>query len=134
MKKRKALIYVSTIIVSVLFGFSCDSGKKEHNEGDNKEHNESDEKYNQEESKEDASIESGAWLPSGDGEEAINKDFHFIAGTIADISPVVTQGTDGSNLLNLTANGNQTAFVFHKTYFSCGCFKESQNRYKTICK
>jgi len=62
----------------------------------------------------------GLWKPSGDGSESINKDFHFIAGSIEDIAPQVVTNGQGEDVLELTVNGTPTAFVFHKTLGNVG--------------
>jgi len=63
--------------------------------------------------------ESNVWTPSGDGVEAVQSDFHFIAGTIDNINPEIVEA-DGQSVLKLTADGTPAAFVFHKSYGNIG--------------
>ena len=67
-----------------------------------------------------ATGESTIWTPSGQGTDVISSDFHFIAGAMEDINPEVVAGSKGENLLALTVNGKEVAFVFHKTYGNVG--------------
>ena len=50
----------------------------------------------------------------------MTEDFHFIIGNLENISPQVIQNDLGDNLLQLTADGSPTAFVFHQTYGNIG--------------
>lgn len=63
--------------------------------------------------------EGKIWTPSGNGEDLIRSDFHFISGVMENIAPeVIEDGSD--NILKLTASGTPVAFVFHQSYGNIG--------------
>ena len=64
--------------------------------------------------------ESMSWSPGGGADYVITQDFHFITGGLENISPQVIQNESGDNLLQLTADGSPTAFVFHQAYGNVG--------------
>lgn len=64
--------------------------------------------------------EAKAWSPSGNGEELIRSDFHFIAGAMDNIDPEVMASEAGDNILKLKADGKPVAFVFHQSYGNVG--------------
>jgi hypothetical protein len=59
------------------------------------------------------------WKPSGEGVGLIGRDFHFIAGNVDQINPVVLS-EDGEGVLQLTTSGEQAAFVFHNKMGNVG--------------
>jgi len=63
--------------------------------------------------------ESTVWKPSGEGVELIGRDFHFIAGNVDQLNPVV-MSEGGENVLQLTTSGDQAAFVFHNKMGNVG--------------
>ncbi len=59
------------------------------------------------------------WRPGATDENILQSDFHFLAGSVNDVSPeVVNEGE--SKVLKLTPNGKQAGFVFHAAYGSVG--------------
>lgn len=64
--------------------------------------------------------EARTWSPSGNGEELIRSDFHFIVGGIENINPEVIESETGDKTLKLSAVGTPAAFVFHQTYGNIG--------------
>ncbi|OEK03045.1 hypothetical protein BFP97_16620 [Roseivirga sp. 4D4] len=64
--------------------------------------------------------ETTIWKPSGEGEELIGRDFHFIAGNVDQVRPeVLFEG--GEDILQLTTKDvRQAAFVFHNKMGNVG--------------
>jgi len=63
--------------------------------------------------------ETTVWKPSGEGANLIGRDFHFIAGSIDQISPkVMSEGAE--EVLQLTTSEEQSAFVFHNKMGNVG--------------
>jgi len=126
------IIYGAVFCTAVLFAASCSQSAKEGHEGEAHQHEsetdqeshghdaESGESHHHDDEGEAATGESTIWTPSGQGTDVISSDFHFIAGGMEDIIPEVVAGPKGENLLALTANGKEVAFVFHKTYGNVG--------------
>ena len=92
-----------------------EEGVEEHNMADMGEGAASHE-YNEETGAEGGST---MWTPKGDAAKLMSSDFHYIAGATSNIAPKLTKnGSD--NVLELTADGTTTAFVFHKSYGNIG--------------
>jgi hypothetical protein len=66
------------------------------------------------------------WTPDGNGPELIKEDFHFMTGSIENINPEVKK-VEESPVLELTADGTPTAFVFHNQYGNVGMIATLQN-------
>ena len=133
MKKTLKIIYSLILVTAVLLIASCSPQGKEqqHEDTEGQQHAseatedhehgvESEEGHHHDEDMSGSSSEETVWRPSGQGTEAISAAFHFIVGGMDDISPEVVVGPQGENVLVLTTNGNQVAFVFHQTYGNVG--------------
>lgn len=141
MKQLKSTIYSAILFMLMVSIVACSGGKKSEGESehDHSEMMESEEGHDHggESSDHDhgegseghdhgshgeASMDEGegkTWTPSGNGEELIRSDFHFIAGAMENIAPEVTE-VASDNVLKLTANGTPVAFVFHQSYGNIG--------------
>ncbi|MEQ8906186.1 hypothetical protein [Ekhidna sp.] len=141
MKELKSTIYSAILFMLMLGVAACSGGKKSEEEESGHDHSEMTESEDGhdhgEESSDDhgeasgghdhgshgeASMDEGegkTWTPSGNGEELIRSDFHFIAGAMENIAPEVTEAAS-DNVLKLTANGTPVAFVFHQSYGNIG--------------
>ena len=91
-----------------------------HDDGHSHEHGEEAEDGHHDEMSSEASGEGMLWNPSGDAGELLNSDFHFIAGNAENLESVTKESANGESILSLTANGDPTAFVFHKQYGNVG--------------
>lgn len=141
MKNLKEILYTGILLAAIISITACSQGKKsEQAESDEHEHSEmteeSDnhhdegEKPSHDEEGEDhhhgghdeTAVQPGgdkSWTPGGNGAELIQSDFHFLAGSLENISPVVKE-VDGSPVLELEADGTPAAFVFHNQYGNVG--------------
>ena len=146
MKKLSILLYVMLFMVGSIALTSCSGEKKtekaesaEHEGAEEHEHAEAAESQGHEEGGEEHNMadmgeeaeshehneEAGAqdgstmWTPKGDAAKLMSSDFHYITGATSNIAPKLTKnGSD--NVLELTADGTTTAFVFHKSYGNIG--------------
>lgn len=64
--------------------------------------------------------ENMTWSPGTAPDFRLTKDFHFIIGSEENINPRVIQSDSGDKILQLTANGSPSAFVFHQAYGNVG--------------
>lgn len=140
MKYLKMIIFlvVATALVS------CSQGKKETTEGHAHDSLEAEGHHDKqeardhgsemsEESDHEAKMDGGhhdnddsteeeknkIWTPESDGTQSIQTNFHFLTGTIENISPEIDR-VDGQNVLKLTLDGTPAAFVFHTPYGNVG--------------
>jgi len=138
MKKLSLLYYVFFSLAGAIFFSSCSQAKKERHyesqeqveKSDDKDHDHSGMKKEGGNHEESASHNHGdaqasatgtnswAWVPNT-GDDILS-DFHFIAGSSENISPKITQGDGGANILQLTADGTAASFVFHSQYGNIG--------------
>ncbi|MEQ8681158.1 MAG: hypothetical protein RID25_15460 [Cyclobacteriaceae bacterium] len=121
MKELKSTIYSAILFMLMLGVAACSGGKKSEEEESGHDHSEMTESKDGHDHGE-ASMDEGegkTWTPSGNGEELIRSDFHFIAGAMENIAPEVTEAAS-DNVLKLTANGIPVAFVFHQSYGNIG--------------
>lgn len=133
--KKLSILYVMLFMVGSIALTSCSGEKKtekaelvEHAEAaDEHEHEEGGEEHDEgeevtsHEHNEEASAQDGStmWTPKGDAAKLMSSDFHYITGETSNIAPKLTKnGSD--NVLELTADGTTTAFVFHKSYGNIG--------------
>ncbi|MEQ9287806.1 MAG: hypothetical protein RIG77_12900 [Cyclobacteriaceae bacterium] len=122
MKKLKLFIYP----VLFIFFISCSQTRKEgsdaeqdHESGSSEGHSHDMADHDHDASEISASA-SISWMPAGTGEESIKSDFHFLSGSLENIKPVVIQDDRGTKILELTADGTPTSFVFHSKYSNVG--------------
>ncbi len=135
MKKPHLLLVLMVLISGTLTFNSCNQDKKQESNEEAREpdhqgsmeeaHNKTGEETSHEHkhgNTDNATDSDGSkvWSPSGNGIELIKSDFHFITGTTDNINPVVIQGENGGNILELTASGIPAAFVFHNQYGNVG--------------
>ena len=64
--------------------------------------------------------ENMTWNPGNGSDYKMTNDFHFIIGSEENIKPRVIQSDSGDKILQLTANGSPSAFVFHQAYGNVG--------------
>lgn len=121
--RNNPFTYLLVLVVSLTL-MACNQSGKETKETDNTEV----QARGQEESSADhdhhaavalSTEETTIWTPSGEGANLIGRDFHFIAGSIDQISPKV-MSEDGQNVLQLTTSEEQTAFVFRNKMGNVG--------------
>uniref|UniRef100_UPI0040472D7D hypothetical protein n=1 Tax=Roseivirga sp. TaxID=1964215 RepID=UPI0040472D7D len=123
--KKLSILYVMLFMVGSIALTSCAGEKKtEKAESVDAEHAEAAEEHDEameHEHSEEAGVEGGStmWIPNGDAAKLMSSDFHYITGATSNIAPKLTKnGSD--NVLELTADGTTTAFVFHKSYGNIG--------------
>ncbi len=140
MKKSKVLFYATVFSTGAYLFSSCSgTSKSEHSETEEHDHSEMNEgehdhaemegnedhyehESGEEHHHEHENVEtegSKTWMPSGNGEEVIQSDFHFVVGQMSNITPE-TKEVDGTTVLEVTADGTPTAFVFHASYGNVG--------------
>ncbi len=142
MKHLKLILYITILVTSTYMLSSCSQGnknKQDNSEGqeysemmkENQGHIEGNDEQRQSETSgkqhnagqdEMMALKTGGnttWTPNGNGPELIKADFHFITGSIENINPEVTT-VEGSQVLELTADGTKAAFVFHSQYGNVG--------------
>lgn len=134
-----------TVLLAATFVMSCSQGKNSneehdateaeghdhgtmeaddhHDEGEQSGRDHGSEMEENHEGHDDSSTAEGdskTWKPEGNGAELIANDFHFIVGTMDDITPKVIQSESGENLLAISSDGTPSAFVFHQAYGNIG--------------
>lgn len=137
MKNRRVSVYAGIFLLATVAFTSCTQNNKSedksadgdhagmmeeghHKEGEAHEHDEAE--SHEHGSHNEMAGEMGdnkTWTPSGNGADLIKSDFHFITGSAENIKPEVKE-VDGSQVLELTADGSPTAFVFHNQYDNVG--------------
>jgi len=139
MKHLKSIFYSTILVTSAYMLSSCSQGnnnEKAKSEGqemteESKKNREGNDEYEHGEISgeqqnagqgETMDMKTGGnktWMPSGNGTELIKSNFHFITGSIENINPEVKK-VEGSPVLELTADGTPSAFVFHSQYGNVG--------------
>ena len=127
MKKLKITVPTILLLTWSLVFTSCSKNKvegekvsveKSHTEMKDGDHHDGHNHGHEPETVEN-SRETKKWFPRGSGIELIKSDFHFITGNVDNISPEVIKN-EGNEVLQLTADGTTTAFVFHNQYSNVG--------------
>jgi|TARA_R100000005_G_C4987335_1_gene195369 hypothetical protein len=128
MKKLQVVFYAIVFIGGTMVFTGCSQGKQEE-QSEEENHDEmmggEDLHMGGEDHSGDdhsMSMETGedkTWTPSGNGAELMRSDFHFLAGAATNIKPEV-KNAEGAMVLELTADGTPTAFVFHNQYDNVG--------------
>lgn len=129
--KNSKIIFYGVVLMTATALFSCtqNSDSKEgsqvateHHNGGMESHDHMDEAkaHNGHEEALMHPGETRTWKPQGIGKESLQKDFHFISGSMENINPEIIQNEDGDNLLQLTTDGTPAAFVFHTPFGNIG--------------
>jgi len=140
MKKKSILKVLAIALTATFYLTSCGQKSNDAHEHDEEEHseehsdNDGDSASSEDESHEHDAHEhehgGGAemtmgeaktWMPAGNAADAIAKDFHFITGSIDDLSAEVITDEKEAGILKLSpSTGNPASFVFHSKFSNVG--------------
>lgn len=136
MNNLKRTFRIGILLMVIAITVSCSQGKKSeqaesdeheptemmeekgHHEGEAHDHDEG-EAHHHGDHDEMTMGDNKIWTPHGNGADLIRSDFHFLVGSQSNIKPQVVQ-VDGTNVLELIADGSPVAFVFHNQYGNVG--------------